>query len=173
VTEPFVVQIQADLPAFLVAAIVPGLLLSLASVFFVSKEARVTLTILIMTVSTLGAVAGFAGGLSRVGVVGDVIPAALTLLGGLSVYLFGADRSKGVVVSLCSASFALALLLGYSTGTGRRTSIEHYETAQKVCFDAFTNSGLLANSEAFCRFSEALKDICSPVVFSEYRSLFH
>jgi hypothetical protein len=54
------------------------------------------------------------------GVVGDVIPAALALVGGVAAYLFGVDRSKGLVASFCAAAFALSLGIGYAAGAGNR-----------------------------------------------------
>ena len=52
--------------------------------------------ILVFTIALLGGVAGYAGGLSRVGVVGDIIPAALSLVGGVSIYIFGISKEKNI-----------------------------------------------------------------------------
>jgi len=46
---------------------------------------------ILLALALVGACAGTAGGMSRVGAVGSIVPAFLGLLGGLSIYLFGID----------------------------------------------------------------------------------
>ena len=72
-----------------------------------SLRSHVQIAVLLFGVAILGATAGFAGGMSRDGAVGVIIPGALTLVGGVAIYLFGADTTKGAAVSLTAGCFAL------------------------------------------------------------------
>src|SRR5262245_33963646 len=76
----------------------------------------------------LGFVTGEVMGISREAAVGSVVPAVLTLLGGVAVYLVG---SKGVEaqanVSAMVLCFAVALLVGSSFGAEERGQYDYAE----------------------------------------------
>jgi len=116
--------------------------------------------ILVVAMAILGSISGFAGGLSRVGVVGDIIPAALALTGGVSAYLFGVDRSKGVIASLCAAAFALSLGFGYSSGASIRGGSERQTAIVQECKTAMLQPEILGDDRAFCRFVTMMGDQC-------------
>lgn len=112
----------------------------------ISKEklsAHLKVALLLFGVALLGVTAGFTGGMSRDGAVGTIIPAALTLIGGLAVYLFGADTTKGSAVSLTAGSFALALFLGYSSSSQIRHDWESASAFRTKCFDTYAKAAAL------------------------------
>lgn len=127
---------------------------------FSDEGTKKRLIVLVLAIAVLGAVAGVAGGKSRVGVVGDIVPAALALVGTVSVYLFGADQSKGVVASICAAAFALALGLGYANGSVSRTKTERFAENLSFCRSALTNAKLLSDDGAYCRFTQTFGRKC-------------
>jgi peptidoglycan/LPS O-acetylase OafA/YrhL len=116
---------------------------------------------LLFALAIVGAVAGYAGGMSRTGVVGDIIPAFLGLLGGVGVYLFGVDKSRGVSTSFGAAALSIALILGYASGADRRKTPEDHREIRAICADAYTNAELLGNDKAFDRFEEMLGKYCN------------
>lgn len=71
---------------------------------------------------------GFLTGFSRVAVVGNLLPAALGLIGGLGVYLFGRgeDGNSGnpIAVGTAVAAFSGGLILGFMMGTQDRLDAE-------------------------------------------------
>lgn len=102
--------------------------------------------VLIISISVVGAVAGYAGGLSRTGVVGDVIPAALGLLGGLSVYLFGIQKTPTVVTPIVVVVFAVSLVAGFSAGAKNREQGETFDRVQAACFGLFMSPHTMEKS---------------------------
>lgn len=144
-TLTWVDQLARDVPPLLASIIVAAGVVVALSFFLVRPEDRTRVAVLVLGVAVIGAVAGFAGGTSRTGVVGEVIPAALALLGGgLAVYLFGVDLSKGTLASVCAGAFALALGLGYTMGAGTRGPSERYATWTEACRDVFMAHETLA-----------------------------
>lgn len=123
-------------------------------------RAHVQIGVLLFGVAILGATAGFAGGMSRDGAVGAIIPGALTLVGGVALYLFGADRSKGAAVSLTAGCFALALFLAYSSSSQLRNVGDEFRDAREKCVAAYTDHELLASDTTFSRFEAAMKAHC-------------
>lgn len=64
-----------------------------------------------------GFVAGYVSGMSRTGVVGNLIPAVLAGLGGLMVYVFGSDTRYKTIVGYCITLFVLSVLIGLEHGS--------------------------------------------------------
>ena len=157
------------------AALFCGIVLGLALSFFISSEIPTKrLWVLLAGVSILGAVAGVSGGTSRVGVVGDVIPAALALVGGVAVYLFGAeDRSRGEVAAVCAVAFATSLGIGYASGAQARMPREIEETYARYCREKFADAALLGSDKAYCRFISNMGENCAYYIaldLSSYQS---
>ena len=82
--------------------------------------------LLLAAFSMLGLVAGYLTGFSRSPAVGAVLPAVLSLVGGLAVFLIGKDPSVRVAVSLSVLIFATGLLLGATWGAVMRQAAEDY-----------------------------------------------
>ena len=80
---------------------------------FIDRAAWTATVLTFVGLTSIGATVGITGGLSREGVVGDIMAAALGLFGALAVWLFAADRSKGAIVSICGFVFALSLFVGF------------------------------------------------------------
>ena len=76
--------------------------------------------------SSLGLTTGFLTGLSRAPAVGTVLPAVLSLLGGVAVILVNQSPAKAKLVSLAILVFAGGLLLGTSWGSSTRQSSDEF-----------------------------------------------
>lgn len=116
--------------------------------------------VILMTLALIGACAGTAGGMSRVGAVGSIIPAFLGLLGGLSIYLFGVDRSKDLIASFGAAAISLSLVVSYTFGAKYRNIGDDHRDIRAVCAKAYTDHELLSNAMAFEKFNERLGELC-------------
>ena len=117
------------LAAFATALIVSGVLSLLAALFIcyfrlARKDFRLLLLVL-FAFSLLGFVTGQIMGQSREPAVMGVLPAVLTLLGGIAIYLVGAKglQTQALVAAMVS-SFALALLIGVHFGGRLRVDFE-------------------------------------------------
>tara|TARA_R110002126_G_scaffold79509_1_gene197209 strand:+ start:16291 stop:16911 length:621 start_codon:yes stop_codon:yes gene_type:complete len=111
-----------------------------------------SLSILMLALAVIGTTAGLSGGMSRIGVVGDIYPAALTFVGAGAAYLFGIDRTRGTIVSVCAIVFTIGLFFGYSAGADRRNVGDETRALRKVCLDALTDGDFATNEAAFNRF---------------------
>lgn len=159
--------LQSNIFLFLSSAAV-GCFLPLLVAFLYSEKSKWSeLAILICGLSFLGAAAGFAGGMSRVGVVGEVVAASLALAGGVSAYLFGVDRSKGTIASLGAAAFAIALIAAFSAGSENRVATERYALARDNCYKLLTDGDFVGNRDAMCVYARTLSSICASVLTKE------
>ena len=122
---------------------------------------------LIAGVSMLGLVSGYAGGLSRTAAVGDIIPAALALAGGAAAYLFGIDRSKGIIASICALAFGLSLFLGFTSSAIKRGSVEAFQNHLAFCRDVLSDADILSHDEAFVRVVSLYGQSCAGVMAAE------
>ena len=76
-----------------------------------------------------GMIAGFITGLSRAPAVSALVPAALTLTGGVALYLIRKDRSQAVAVGLAIIAFSLNLLVGTNLGSVSRERVSAQKTS--------------------------------------------
>jgi uncharacterized membrane protein len=109
-----------------------------------NRGERRELLIVLTSFSMLGIVTGYLTGFSREPAVGAVLPAVLSLLGGLTVFVVGKSRENRGMVSLTMFVFSLMLLLGSSWGAVMRDVAEEYERserflAQQVYIEAQVN----------------------------------
>jgi hypothetical protein len=132
----FMVELMALLHSAALA--VPALLIVLmiatataafvfAVVLLVFRPIRAELGLLaaiFLCLALIGAAAGYAGGMSRSAAVGNVIPAVLSLIGGVVLYVFGVANRQTVVPPLGAIVLVAALVMGYSTGSNFRGKIE-------------------------------------------------
>lgn len=158
---PWLQSVTIDLPMIAASAGISIVVVFLLTAAFTQREERSKIFVLIAGLAVLGAVSGVAGGTSRVGVVGDVIPAALGLVGGVSAYLFGVDRSKGLVASVCAAAFALSLGLGYAAGAGSRSEAEGKQARLDFCEKLLADAKIWADDRAFCRVVTVFGEECA------------
>ena len=113
----------------------PVTVLILTAIFFAivrPREAKRDLVLLLAAFSMLGLGAGYLTGFSRSPVVGAVLPAVLSLVAGLAVFLMGKDAASRVIVSLSVLIFSVSLVLGTSWGAVMRQAAEDYATSEPV-----------------------------------------
>ena len=114
-----------------------------------SEERSATvLAAMILTVTLLGCMTGYAGGNSRTGVVGDIIPAVLTFFGGLVVYLFGVKSKMSLLTPFLVSAFVVSLFIGYGMGAKKRQLFEIKEARREVCIEVFSDPQIIGNELA-------------------------
>ncbi|WP_102959551.1 hypothetical protein [Mangrovicella endophytica] len=135
--------------------------------FLTPAEQRWPALLVFVGLAALATTAGMTGGLSRVGVVGNIISATLGLMGGLAAYLFASDRSKGSIVSICAAVFSLALFASYFDAAGRRAKPERYAYWRGECMRIYTDEKLLTQPLTSMVADRSFGDICARVFATE------
>lgn len=125
--EIWVVFMQGILPVS-TPLVVVCIILSFICSLFAGQSIRTTLPIII-AFGFVGGVAGFSAGLSRVPVVGTVIPAMLTLISGVFGYMFSKEsmRSWRTVIQFCIAVLAINCFIGLFIGSQMRGKSEEYD----------------------------------------------
>src|SRR4029077_4523473 len=63
-------------------------------------------------ISLVAYIAGYLSTMGRTSAIGSVLPAVLTLIGGLNLYVFGTDQKYRVLISYCVVLFATMLFYG-------------------------------------------------------------
>jgi hypothetical protein len=121
-------------------------------------------SILIFSLAIIGSVSGFAAGLSRVGVVGQLVPSALTLLGGVVVYLFGAEERKGAFASLGAMAFIVALLVNLQAAAKWRESHDLFDKRVAYCTKLYSNADIYDSLSKFERVMAKNKKFCDPTL---------
>jgi hypothetical protein len=71
-------------------------------------------------VTLLAYLAGYLAGISRSPVIGNIVPAVLALLGGLNLYIFGADAKNRGIIACNIVLFGLVLLYALQVGAIER-----------------------------------------------------
>lgn len=71
-------------------------------------------------ISVTGYVTGLLTGLSSISTTSTVLPAALAFIGGINIYIFGADNKFKVVVGYCVTLFVIMLFIGIDNGAMER-----------------------------------------------------
>lgn len=95
------------------------------------KEGGQDLILGLAAFSMLGLVSGYLTGFSRVPAVGAVLPAALSVVAGLAVFMLGKDKAIRALVSLSVLIFSTSLVLGTTWGAAMRQTSEEYLRSQK------------------------------------------
>ncbi|MBG6161472.1 hypothetical protein IWQ54_001122 [Labrenzia sp. EL_195] len=128
------------------------------------------LALLVVVLSFLGSAVGFTGGWSRVGVVGDVVPAALALVGGFTAYLFSVGSSKALVALVSTSAFTLAFFVSYLVGAETRNPSERFDAYKTFCHKALSNPDLLKDDKSYCRFLQGAGDMCMVTLFEDAKT---
>jgi len=136
--------------------LVPVLLLS----FVLQSTRRAETAVVLGATALVGASAGLTGGLSREPAVGLIIPAYLGLFSGVVMYLFGVDRSRGLIGSFAAASLSIALLVSYLLGAESRLTTDELHNARTLCAKAFSDAELLSDAAAYKIFSDRYGLVC-------------
>lgn len=129
---------------------------------------------MILSVALLGGLTGYAGGNSREGVVGDVIPAVLAFLSGAVLYFFGLEKQPAKITPFLLGAFVVVLFFGFGMGAKKRQLFEDKQTQNdrkfQTCIDVFTNADLLASDVAVGHAVKMFGDRCAKVVdLSKYQ----
>ncbi len=106
-------------------------LLSLFLLQIIPKENRKESFLLLLAFSLLGIVTGYLTGFSRESAVGTVLPAVLSLIGGLAIFLVVKDKITRIYVSMAVLSFSLSLVLGTSWGAVMRETAEEFKISER------------------------------------------
>lgn len=81
--------------------------------------------IVLLSFALLGIVTGLLAGFSRTSTMGAVLPAVLSLVGGLAIYLVGAEKADQALIGTCVIALSLDLLIGSAWGAVLRDDFEH------------------------------------------------
>jgi hypothetical protein len=71
-------------------------------------------------IALVGYSVGFLTGISRSPAIGNLLPAVLALIGGLSVYVFGTDTTYKSLVGYCVSLLVVSLFYGTQSGSFER-----------------------------------------------------
>ena len=131
-------------------------------------DERVTALAMIFAVALLGGMTGYAGGNSREGVVGDVIPAVLTFLSGAVLYFFGLKRQAAPITPFLLSAFVVVLFIGYGMGAKKRQLFDdsraRTERQLQTCLDVFSNADVLGSDKAVQNAALLFGDNCAKIV---------
>ena len=94
----------------------------------------------VFALALLGVVTGMMTGMSRDPAVGTVLPAVLSLVAGLSLYLLGVQPANTRHIAACVIALALCLLIGSFWGSELRQIAVDEEEAAVEARDAFRSS---------------------------------
>lgn len=93
------------------------------------RIARRKFYVVVLAFASLGIVTGLLAGFSRTSAMGAVLPAVLSLVGGLGIYLVGAEKADQGLVATCVIALSLNLLLGTLWGATLRDDFERESTS--------------------------------------------
>lgn len=120
-------QIHLLWPILLGAAVIGGLATGLAWMVLRSNKVLTVrfsqIALVATSFSLLGLTVGFLSGGSRESILGQVIPASLSLVGALSAYIVAKQTSAQPVVTASAATLALGILVGAFWGAEHRNQI--------------------------------------------------
>jgi hypothetical protein len=127
-------------------AVIAGLALAIAVVVWTAAALglrahaadRASAFVLIFAIAIVGSIVGFATGLSRTGVVGEVVPAVLVFFGGFSAYLFGVEAKKGALAALCLVAFSATFFIQSVESSRLRGRAEAEDQLREACFAQLT-----------------------------------
>jgi hypothetical protein len=157
---------------FTLSALLPFVLFSLVVVFeawYRKSAAKDTILVIVLLfgVTVIGTCAGFSGGMSRTGVVGNIIPAMFTLLGGLAVYLFGVDTTRGATASLVAGCLAISLFISYAFASQLRNQGDEIREERAFCTKAYSDGNIMGKKEALDAFEVRFRKRCAPLLSME------
>ncbi len=138
-------------------------LLCFIPVLRISVERRQVLAVIgaLFVMGIFGGLVGFQGGNSRIGVVGDLMPAVVALVAGIAAYLFGvSERPPGPLLFPLLASFVSTLFIAYGMGSVNRGANDEYATWEGQCLSVFGNPDVLGSERAYRNAKEHFGDYC-------------
>lgn len=108
-----------------------------------------------------GGVVGFHGGNSREGVVGDLMPAVVTLVAGFAAYLFGvSEKPASPLMFPLLGVFVASLFVTYSMGSANRGANQDQRYFDEQCLRIFGEPDLLNDSAGLLAAARAHVHTC-------------
>jgi predicted neutral ceramidase superfamily lipid hydrolase len=95
-----------------------------------AKGQRKELFMVVLAFSVLGIVTGYLTGFSREPAISAVLPAVLSLMGGLMIFLVGRNQESRGIVSISMFVFSFMLLMGAGWGAVMRDVSEEYKKSE-------------------------------------------
>lgn len=115
----------------------------------------------LLVVALFGALVGFHGGNSRVGAVGDLIPAVVTLVAGFAAYMFGLPgKEPGPYLFPMLGSFIVTLFMSWSIGAANNAGNEQHAKLQNQCIKVFGNPEILGSEIALKNAKAEFGEFC-------------
>ena len=113
------------------------------------KTKRKEYFLVFLSFSMLGIVTGYLTGFSREPAVGAVLPAVLSLMGGLLVFMVGKDASNRKILCSSMFLFSLMLLIGSGWGSVMRDKAVYFLETRAAAAEALKKSELYLKQQAF------------------------
>ncbi|MEO1067048.1 MAG: hypothetical protein AAFW47_06695 [Pseudomonadota bacterium] len=113
-------------PIFLLPFVITVCLTYISSGLFEERNARFRFFLVVFAFSLLGVTTGQITGMSRVSAVGAVLPAVLSLFGGVLIYLVGTKGpNTQAFLGVATIGLVTNLLVGVFWGSKSRVTYEH------------------------------------------------
>ncbi|MGD9851837.1 MAG: hypothetical protein AB7T38_11260 [Nitrospirales bacterium] len=128
-----------------------ALFLSIGLTFLGEKNTpqRKDLFLVLLAFAMLGIVTGYLTGFSRTPAIGAVVPAVLSLMGGLVVFLIGKNVESRSMICWAIFVFSFTLLVGSGWGAVMRGVHDNELMRQKSNLDEFLKSEDYLKKQAF------------------------
>ncbi len=95
----------------------------------------------LLVLAVFGGLVGYHGGNSRIGVVGDVLPAVLALVAGFAAYLFGVSEKKpGPYTFSLLGSFIITVFVTWGIGASNNGANNELNAYIDRCFSIYTKA---------------------------------
>jgi hypothetical protein len=88
--------------------------------------------VVLASFSMLGLVTGYLTGFSRTAAVGAVLPAVLSLLGGVTAFILGRSQESRLLVGSMMFVFSLTLVMGSAWGSIMRDYADRVDQSEQV-----------------------------------------
>lgn len=116
--------------------------------------------VILFSISLIGALVGDLSGSSQESIAGQLVPAILTLLGALAVFIFGKKTDETGLVSLAVLSFVLSLSISYTNALLQKND----KDAFLFCRDSYANPDILASQKVLDRFNGLFRTYCDAAI---------
>ncbi|WP_018183279.1 hypothetical protein [Kaistia granuli] len=116
--------------------------------------------VVLFSIALIGAMVGDLSGSSQESIAGQLVPAILTLLGVVAVYLFGKKHDETGLVSLAVLAFIVTLTICYSHALARKND----KDAFTFCRDKYSDAAVLADPRIIERLNEIFGPYCKAAI---------
>jgi drug/metabolite transporter (DMT)-like permease len=116
--------------------------------------------VVLFSVALIGAMVGDLSGSSQESIAGQLVPAILTLLGVVAVYLFGKKHDETGLVSLAVLAFIVTLTICYSHALARKND----KDAFTFCRDKYADAAILVDPQIVDRLNAIFGVYCTAAI---------